>query len=469
MTIAEAAHALRSGQTTSTELTEACLARIDQLNPRLNAFITVTPEIARRQAAQADAELGSGHDRGPLHGIPIAHKDLLCTMGVRTTSGSKIFAEYTPDFSATAVERLAEAGAVMLGKTGLHEHACGVTSDNPHFGSIRNPWDRSRIPGGSSGGSAVAVATGMALAATGSDTGGSIRIPAHYCGLAGFKPTYGLVSKYGALPLAFSLDHIGPITQTIRDSALMLDVLAGHDPLDLTSVQRPAGSYDPAADTSGDVLKSARILLPRNYYFENIDPDVKRVILLAAQNVETAGATFLMGAVPDVNQLNAVANLTFSVEAAAVHEPYLRKRRADYGADVASVMDIGRAIPATAYVQAQRLRTRLQQVWRMFLDKADCILTPVCPVAAPLIGQTTIDIAGQMEDVRVASTRLLRGINALGFPTAVIQAGYTPAGLPVGMQLIGRPFGDAQLLRIAHAFETALALDRLTPPEVVLA
>lgn len=465
MTIAEAARALRSGEVSSTELTEKCLQTIERLNPKLNAFITVTPEIARRQAAQADKELRSGLDRGPLHGIPIAHKDLLCTLGVRTTSGSKIFEDYTPDFDATAVERLAEAGAVMVGKTGLHEHACGITCNNPHFGPIRNPWDSSRIPGGSSGGSAVAVATGMAIAATGSDTGGSIRVPAHYCGLTGFKATYGLVSKYGALPLAFSLDHVGPITQTIRDSAIMLDVLAGHDPKDPSSVQRPKESFVPAEEDPAAVLKSIRILLPRNFFFENIDVDVKRTILLSAQNAETAGATFVMGAVPDVNQLNAVANLTFSVEAAAVHEPYLRKRRASYGADVAATIDVGRAIPATAYVQAQRLRTRFQQIWRMFLDKADCILTPVCPIAAPPIGQNTVDVASQLEDVRVASTRLLRGINALGFPTAVIRAGYTPAGLPVGIQLIGRPFGDAQLLRIAHALETALSVMKLAPPD----
>lgn len=465
MTIAEAARALRSGEVSSTELTEKCLQTIERLNPKLNAFITVTPEIARRQAAQADEELRSGLDRGPLHGIPIAHKDLLCTLGVRTTSGSKIFEDYTPDFDATAVERLAEAGAVMVGKTGLHEHACGITSNNPHFGPIRNPWDSSRIPGGSSGGSAVAVATGMAIAATGSDTGGSIRVPAHYCGLTGFKATYGLVSKYGALPLAFSLDHVGPITQTIRDSAIMLDVLAGHDPKDPSSVQRPKQSFVPVEEDPAAVLKSIRILLPRNFFFENIDVDVKRTILLSAQNAETAGATFVMGAVPDVNQLNAVANLTFSVEAAAVHEPYLRKRRASYGADVAATIDVGRAIPATAYIQAQRLRTRFQQIWRMFLDKADCILTPVCPIAAPPIGQNTVDVASQLEDVRVASTRLLRGINALGFPTAVIRAGYTPAGLPVGIQLIGRPFGDAQLLRIAHALETALSVMKLAPPD----
>lgn len=464
MTITQAAAALRSGQVSSIELTETCLQKIEALNPSLNAFMTVTSDLARRQAAQADSELRSGRDRGPLHGIPIAHKDLLCTLGVRTTSGSKIFTDYVPDFDATAVARLAEAGAVMLGKTGLHEHACGITSDNPHFGSIRNPWDPERIPGGSSGGSAVAVATGMAIAATGSDTGGSIRVPAHYCGLAGFKPTFGLVSKYGALPLAFSLDHVGPITQTIEDSALMMDALAGHDPLDPSTVQRNAGPYAVTSGDVADVLKQVRILLPRNFYFENIDTDVKRAILVAAQTVESAGATFVMGAVPDPNQLNAIANITFGVEAASVHEPYLRKRRSDYGADVASIVDIGRAIPGTAYVQAQRLRTRLQQVWRMFLDKSDCILTPICPIAAPLIGQTTIDVAGQMEDVRIASTRLVRGVNALGFPSAAIHIGYTPAGLPVGVQLIGRPFGDARLLQVAHAFEKALAVEKRPCP-----
>jgi aspartyl-tRNA(Asn)/glutamyl-tRNA(Gln) amidotransferase subunit A len=244
----------------------------------------------------------------------------------------------------------------------------------------------------------------------------------------------------------------------------MLDVMAGRDANDPSSVERPSASFVPDAGGVEGVLKSVRILLPRNFYFENIDSDVKRVILLAAQKVETAGGTFVMGAVPEPNQLNAVANVTFSVEAAAVHEPYLRKRRADYGADVAAIVDIGRAIPGTAYVQAQRLRTRLQQVWRLFLDKSDCILTPICPIAAPLIGQTTVDVAGQLEDARIASTRLTRGINALGFPTAVVPVGFTPAGLPVAIQLIGRPFGDARLLAIAHAFETALGLDRALPP-----
>ena len=457
MTVLEAAAALRERKVSSVELTEVCLRNIETWNPKVNAFLTVTAESALEQARRADAELAAGTDRGPFHGIPIAHKDILCTNGVRTTSGSKVFADYVPNFDATVVQRFNDAGAVMLGKTHMHEHAYGITSNNPHYGPARNPWDQSRIPGGSSGGSGAAVATGMCLFATGTDTGGSIRVPASYCGIVGLKPTYGLVSKHGALPLGFSLDHVGPMAQTVRDAAAALEVMAGYDPLDPASVRRPSSSFMPSG---APALTGVRIVLPQNFYFEKTGSDIRALVLAAAQNAEAAGATFVMGRVPDGDQLNTVAQVTLLSEAASVHEPYLRKRRQDYGADVLALLELGRAVPATHYIQAQRMRKRILGVYLELLKKADCILAPATPIAAPAIGQDEISINGEMEDTRIASTRLCRGVNALGLPSLVIPAGITAEGLPAGLQLIGRPFGEAQLLSIGAAIEASLNLDR---------
>lgn len=460
MTVLEAAAALRERKVSSVELTETCLRNIETWNPKVNAFLTVTAESALEQARRADAELAAGTDRGPFHGIPIAHKDILCTNGIRTTSGSKVLADYVPNFDATVVQRFNDAGAVMLGKTHMHEHAYGITSNNPHYGPARNPWDPSRIPGGSSGGAGAAVATGMCLFATGTDTGGSIRVPASYCGVVGLKPTFGLVSKHGALPLGFSLDHVGPMAQTVRDAAAALEVMAGYDPLDPTSVRRESYSFMPS---SGPALNGVRIVLPQNFYFEKTGSDIRALVLAAAQSAEAAGATFVMGRVPDGDQLNTVAQVTLLSEAASVHEPYLRKRRQDYGADVLALLELGRAVPATHYIQAQRMRKRILGVYLELLKKADCILAPATPIAAPAIGQDEISINGEMEDTRIASTRLCRGVNALGLPSLVIPAGFTAEGLPAGLQLIGRPFGEAQLLSIGAAIEASLNLDRREP------
>ena len=460
MTVLEAAALLRAGRISSVELTEECLRRIEKWNGKLNAFLTITAEAALRQARQADEELRRGIDRGPMQGIPIAHKDLLCTSGVRTTSGSKVFAEYVPNFDATVVEKLHDTGAVMVGKTHMHEHAYGITSDNPHYGPVRNSWDPERIPGGSSGGSAVAVATGMCLMATGSDTGGSIRVPASYCGVSGLKPTFGLVSKYGALPLGFSLDHVGPMAKTVRELAVSLNAMAGFDARDASSVNREMQDYVPSEVPT---LNGVRIVLPQNFYFEKLDSEVHTLVLGAAQATESAGATFVMGRVPDGEQLNIVAQVTLLSEAAAVHEPYLRKRRQDYGEDVLALLETGRVLPATHYIQAQRMRKRILGVYLELLKKADCILTPCTPVPAPLIGQGEVEIGGGSEDTRIASTRLVRGFNALGLPALSIPAGWTKAGLPVGLQLIGRPFAEAELLRIGAAIEAALNVEKREP------
>jgi aspartyl-tRNA(Asn)/glutamyl-tRNA(Gln) amidotransferase subunit A len=461
MTLIEAAKALRAGQTSSSELTEEYLKRIEELNPRLNAFLTVTADIAREQALQADRERRSGMDRGPLHGIPIAHKDLFCTAGVRTTSGSKLFEDFVPKFDAAVVERLREAGAVMLGKTSMHEHAYGITCDNPHFGAVHNPWDLDRIPGGSSGGSAVAVAAGLCLMGTGSDTGGSIRVPSSYCGVTGIKPTFGLVSKYGALPLGFSLDHVGPIARTVRDVAVSLAAMAGPDRRDPNSARHHADTLLPPDEIPS--LAGVRIGVPTNFFFDRVEMQVDNAVHFMAYRAQDLGAELVALRVPDGRQLNTISQITLLVEAAAVHEPYIRKQRKLYGDDVKALIDMGRVIPGVDYVQAQRLRRRAQGVYNSILKQVDCLLVPATPFTAPNIGQTEISVDGEMEDVRIATTRLVRGMNALGLPSLAMPAGFTQSGMPIGMQLIGRPFGERELLRIGAAIEDATGHVRRRP------
>lgn len=461
MTLVEAAAALRQRQVSSVELALECLARIEKWNPELNAFLTVTADVALEQARKADAERASGLDRGPLHGIPIAHKDLFCTRGIRTTGGSKTFAEFVPEFDATVVQRLANAGAVMLGKTNLHEHAYGITSENPHYGAVRNPWDPERSPGGSSGGSGVAVATGMALAATGTDTGGSIRVPASWCGITGLKPTFGRVSKYGVLPLGYTLDHPGPMAQTVRDTALLFEAMAGFDPKDPSSVDRPVPRCMPAEGEPS--LRGIRIGLPRNFFFDRIDKEVDGAVYFMAYTAEDLGAELQRVQVPDGEQLNTLAHITLLSEAAAVHEPYLRKRRKTYGDDVRTLLDMGRVIPAVDYLQAQRLRKRILGVYLDILRRVDALLVPATPMTAPRIGQKQVEIRGEMEDTRIAATRLLRGFNLLGLPVLSMPAGYSSDGLPIGMQLVGRPWDEPLLLRIGAALEDRTQLRRRPP------
>src|SRR5712692_5494307 len=392
MTIQEAAAALRARKISSVELTTAALERIRALNPRLNAIQTLLEEGALTAARQADDELSKKIDLGPLHGIPIAVKDVFETKGVRTTCGSKLFADFIPDRDAAVVDKLDSAGAVLIGKTGLHELAYGVTSDNPHFGAVRNPRDPERSPGGSSGGSAAAVATEMTFMATGTDTGGSIRIPAAFCGVAGLKPTYGLVDRSGIRPLGFSLDHIGPLTKSVADARLVLDVLAAG------ARRRPAPAN----------LNGIRIGLPENFYFSQVDAEVRAAVHKSARTAESLGAQVLPVRVPDVDALNTVGRVILLVEASALYETYW-DRRDQFGADVLALLDQGRLVPATDYVNAQRLRKTLVKEFHGLFQSIDCLFTPTTPTTAPRIGQKQIEIEGEMHDARLASTRFVRG------------------------------------------------------------
>ena len=361
----------------------------------------------------------AGRDRGPLHGIPIAYKDLFFTRGVRTTGGSRLFENHVPATDAAVVERLAAAGTVMLGKLNMHELAYGTTSDNPHFGAVRNPRNPEHSPGGSSGGSGAAVAAGMVFAALGSDTGGSIRIPASFCGTVGLKPTYGRVSRYGAFPLGYSLDHMGPLAGSVRDAALVLNATAGHDARDPASSRRAAPDFLPPEDCS---LRGLRLGVPENFYFEGLDPEVEAAVRSALGRAELRGAQLRPVRVPDVAALNAVTRLILLAEASAVMEPYV-DRREEFGGDVLALLDQGRLVRATDYIQAQRLRRRLRRDFAAIWREADCLVTPTTPIAAPRIGAMTVQPGGRDEDVRLASTRLVRGFNALGWPALSIPCG----------------------------------------------
>jgi len=452
VTVTEAGKALRSGKISCAQLVEDCLARIELLNPDLNAFITVTAQEARERAAELDEELSNGLDRGPLHGIPIAHKDLICTKNQRCTSGSKLFEDFVPDYDATVAIKLQDAGAISVGKTGLHELAYGITSSNPHFGFIRNPHDRERIPGGSSGGSGVAVATGMALMATGTDTGGSIRIPASFCGVVGLKPTYGRVSRYGVKALGFSLDHIGPLSQSVRDAAIALHAMAGYDDRDPSSSREPVFDYVPPKPCS---IQGLTIGMPRNYFLEGVVPEVRAAIEQMGRHAESLGARVLPVKVPDLESLNVVARTILLAEASAVFEPYLSQRD-KFGDDVMALLDQGRLVPATDYINAQRLRRLFLQEWRLIFSAVDCLFTPTTPIPAPLIGQKQVEVDGQKMDARLATTRFMRGINVLGLPAISLPCAKTAAGLPIGLQIVGRAFEEHTVLRVAAAIEDVI-------------
>lgn len=443
MTLLEMHDALRAKKVSSLELTNDALDRIARENPRLNAFITVAAESARTRASAMDAELSHGIDRGALHGIPIAHKDLVYTKGIRTTGGSLLFMDFIPDHDADIAVNLDNAGSVMVGKTNLHELAYGITSSNPHFGAVRNPWDTECIPGGSSGGSGAAVAAGLLPMATGTDTGGSIRIPASFCGVTGLKPTFGLISKRGVMPLGWTMDHMGPIAKTVRDTAVSFHAMSG-----------AKGGYVPPAHVD---IRGLRIGLPLNYYFDHLDLEVAQSVRTAVQTAAALGARIVDIKVPDIDGLNVVGRVLLLAEATSVHRANLLARRSEFGPDVLTLLDQGRLIRASDYVDAQRLRRIYIRKFSKLWSQVDCIFTPTTPTPAPKIGQTRMMVGGRDEDTRLATTRLMRAINVLGIPALSIPSGFTKSGLPIGLQMLAAPRAEDTLLKVGAAVEDATA------------
>jgi aspartyl-tRNA(Asn)/glutamyl-tRNA(Gln) amidotransferase subunit A len=459
VTITEAGEKLRRREISCVELVQQALQRAER-GRELNAFITVTADEAITRAGTLDEELKNGQDRGPLHGIPIAYKDLYYTRGIRTTNGSKIFADFMPSGDAAVVERLTAAGAISVGKLNQHEMAYGITSSNPHYGHVRNPHDPERIPGGSSGGSGVTVADGTVFVGMGSDTGGSIRIPAAYCGVVGLKPTFGRVSRHGCFPLGLTLDHMGPLTRSVRDAALVLNAIAGEDPRDEATARRAPENFDPGMEPS---LRGVRVGVPQNFYNERLDPAMSEAYQRALQTAERAGAALVPIQIPDPVGLTAVARAILLAEASAVLAPHL-ERREDFGGDVIALLDQGRLLPATDYVNAQRVRRQLIREYGKLFTAADVIFTPTTPNPAPRIGQRTVQLGDAEEDTRLAATRFNRGVNVLGWPAVSIPCG-AEGKLPLGLQIIGRPWGERTLLACAAAMEAELSPAVIRLPE----
>jgi aspartyl-tRNA(Asn)/glutamyl-tRNA(Gln) amidotransferase subunit A len=435
------------------ELTELYLSRIERLNPKLNAFITVTSENALAEARTAERELLRGKRRGALHGIPIALKDNIWTKGIRTTMGSSILRELLPSEDATVVRKLRRAGAIVLGKTNLHEFAYGVTSENPHYGPVRNPWKTDRIAGGSSGGSAVAVAAGLCAAAIGSDTGGSIRIPSAFCGVVGLKPTFGRVSVYGVFPLAPSFDHVGPIARSALDAALVLACIAARDPLDPASLARSESDFRPALKR-----KRARLGSPKEHFWANLDSAVRKITERAVADFGKSGAEVEEISLPSIRAGVEAANLIAAVEATKVHERagYFPARANEYGTDVRCRLEQGGATRALDYLAAQDVMRRAREEVEVALKTMDAIVIPTTTIAAPPMGSERVRV-GEMEmPLRGALVDLNRPGNFTGLPAISTPCGITEDGLPVALEFIGRRFDDGRLISIANLFAQTL-------------
>ena len=459
LTVAAAAKAIRDRSVSPLELTEAYLRRIERLNPRLNAYVTITADRARADARRATEEISKAPPRGALHGVPIGLKDLFETAGIRTTAGSKFFADYVPKSDCTVARKLAEAGSVLLGKLNTHEFAYGVTNDNPHTGTCRNPWDPSRIPGGSSGGSGAAIAASLAATTLGTDTGGSIRIPASLCGAAGLKPTYGRVSKAGVFPLSFLFDHPGPIARTVEDAAIVLDAIAGYDPADPVSVRAPV---EPYAAALGRGVKGMRVGVPRGYFYERLDDEVGSAVEAALGTLRDLGAE-----VRDLDLPSAEAGMMalFGVvlaEAQHIHAERLRGRASDFGADVRAILE--QPAPKTPELVAALGKTyELTVAFQRALETVDVLVTPTTPIPAVRIGEDTVRRGGVDEPSLLALIRCTAPFNATHLPALSLPCGFTRDGLPIGLQIAGRAFDEATVLAAGHAYEQATEWHRRRP------
>ncbi len=441
---------VRKREVSPVEIIKATLTRIEQYDGELKAFITVLSDEALECAKEAEASIVRGGYIGPLHGIPIGLKDIIHTRGVRTTCGSKIHADFVPREDATVVTRLQEAGAIIVGKLNCHEFAFGATSVNPHYGTPKNPWNPRCIPGGSSGGSAVAVAASLCLGALGTDTGGSIRIPSSLCGTVGLKPTYGRVSTSGVYPLSWSLDHVGPMTKTVKDAAIILQSLAGHDPKDTNSSSHPVPDYLSIRED----VRGLRAGVSSEFYFENCDPEVRDGVMKGLEALKEVGVLIQEVSIPHLRHATTAGLVILLAEAASQHEAYLKGSESeDYGRDVRGLLKSGTFVTATQYIKAQRVRSVMREEFLKAFELVDVLITPGLPLVAPEMEQDTVTLSGKRETVRSALTRLMRPYNLTGIPAIVLPCGFSKSGLPVGLQIAGRPFEETTILAVAQAYE----------------
>ncbi|MDP1713985.1 MAG: amidase [Anaerolineales bacterium] len=438
---------VKSREVNASDLASACYRQIERLNPTLNAFITVIPQ-------DEDAPLPTGTRSKPLYGIPIAVKDLYDTKGIRTTSGSKFFANNFPVKDAFVVQKIRKAGAQIVGKANTHEIALGVTNNNPHFGACRNPWDVTCTPGGSSGGSAVAVATGMALAALGTDTGGSIRIPAALCGVVGLKPTFGRVSLRGILPLSWNLDHAGPITRKVEDAALMLQVMGGYDQLDPVSVKTLPGDY------SGHILggmKERKIALAVGKYVEAADPEILAGVRTAALVFQEQGLSIAEVNMDFLREAALANGIMTQADGAAFHRERLQEHPDWFGADVRQRLEAGAAVTSSEYALARRTQAEFKRKCDLLFEQYDLLMLPTTPIPAPFLeGENAIERARQL-------TRFTAPFNLSGLPVLSLPCGFTKEGLPIGLQIASRAWNEVGVLRAGYAFQEATEWHKMKP------
>jgi aspartyl-tRNA(Asn)/glutamyl-tRNA(Gln) amidotransferase subunit A len=436
-----------------TELLKASLQEIERHNSTLRAFISITEDSARKAAAAAELMLSAGYDLGPLHGIPLGVKDNIGIRGERTTAGSKILENWCPDKDATVISKLKQAGAVFVGKTNMHELAWGGTSANPHYGHVRNPWDTSKFPAGSSGGSGAAVAAGLCYGAVGTDTGGSIRLPSAINGVVGLRPTFGRVSNSGIVPLAWTMDTAGPMARTVEDCALIFNAIAGSDPTDHATASVPVDDF---LSRIGVSVKGLRIGIVPSYFFTHIQPDVKRAVEHALKTFEELGAHIVEVDIKHIEG-NISAQLTIeSAEPSTYHQKALRERPDDFGDDVRTLLEVGEMLLATHYLQAQRYRSLLRNEFLEAFKRVDVFICPTLPFTATALGETTVVIENGVPEDMLSAIMQFTGVASLtGLPSLNVPCGFDSGGLPIGMQIIGAPFTESHLFSVGHSFQCA--------------
>ncbi len=460
LSIAQQAAAIKARKISPVELAKAYLARIDAYNDKVNAFVTPTPEIALKEAKASEAAIMRGRWQGPLHGIPIGHKDLYSTKGVRTTAGSRLLKRHVPKEDATVVARYKAAGTVLLGKLNTHEFAYGPTNAESCFGPSRNPWDLSRFTGGSSGGSGAAVALDLCAGATGSDTGGSIRIPSSACGITGIKPTYGRASRAGIFPLCWSMDHPGPMAHSVEDCAILLQPIVGQDPRDPTTVDRPIADYRAALRGS---IKGLRIGLPKHYFYSRALPAVEKAVLKAVDVLKSLGASVRVVNIPHIDHAAAAAVTMYLCEASAYHDDVIGTKGDAFTEQVRLFVELGNYVPAKDYLHAQRFRTLLGREIAEVMETVDVLALPTLPITALKLGQETIDIRGKQDGVFGSLIRNTEPFNLTGLPVVSVPCGFDGDGMPIGLSIAGRPFDEARILRVGHAYQRVTDWHRRRP------
>jgi aspartyl-tRNA(Asn)/glutamyl-tRNA(Gln) amidotransferase subunit A len=460
MSLTAVASAIADKRVSSREVTQSCLDRIARWQLHLNAFMAIEADDALKAADAADTALAKGGRRGVLHGVPLAHKDMYYEAGKIVTCGSRIRRDFVATTTSTALQRLKDAGTIRLGSLQMAEFAYGPTGHNAHFGAVHNPFALDRITGGSSSGSGSAVAARLTFAALGSDTGGSIRMPAHFCGVTGLKTTVGRVSRAGAMPLSQSLDTVGPLARTVEDCAVLLGLMAGADAADPTAITGPVPDY--AAATAGS-MKGLTIGVPGAFYVDDLDAEVATALDTTIAVFGREGASVVKVDLPDQRQLTGASQLVLAVEAAAFHKRWLIERAQDYGPQVLMRLQNGLAIPGVSYLEALRWRGPALAAHNAAVSHVDAVIAPVSPVPAPTIAESDVGNSPDAEAVIQRLTRFTRPINYLGLPSLSIPSGFTRNGLPVGMQLIGRSFDEATLLRIGAAFQRATDFHEKVP------